>query len=72
MKVHLSRGLLDLSFIQVLPGDWVVVKPNLIKESSLVHRGQWASVLTSPVVIEQVCEHVGSQLRGQGRIRNTK
>jgi hypothetical protein len=32
VKVFLSKHSLDLSFIDVGPGDWVALKPNLIKE----------------------------------------
>ena len=33
MNVYIFRKKIDLSFIKIFPGDWVVIKPNLIKES---------------------------------------
>ncbi len=68
MNVYLNRGPADLSFIRVNPGDWVVVKPNLVKEENLAHPGEWASVITSGELIAQVCERVAEQFAGKGRI----
>lgn len=68
MMVHVYRGRPDLSFIRVNPGEWVVLKPNLVKEVNQAHPGEWVSVITSGELIRQVCEHVARQLAGRGRI----
>ncbi len=68
MKVFIYRREPDLSFIHVNPGDWVVIKPNLIKECKENDSGEWKSVITSSKLIRLVCEHVAKELRGQGRI----
>lgn len=58
----------DLSFITVFAGDWVVIKPNLVKEAKETDPDEWKSVVTSPFLIRQVCEHVCRQLEGKGRV----
>lgn len=68
MNVFVYRDRPDLSFIDVRRGDWVVVKPNLVKESNLAHPGEWASVITSGALIRAVVEHVAAALGGSGRI----
>lgn len=67
-EVFVARGELDLSFITVDPGDWVVLKPNLIKESKENDREEWRSVITGAELIRQVADHVADRLRGRGRI----
>lgn len=66
--VLLSRGAVDLSFILVRPTDWVVIKPNLVKESKENEQGEWISVITSPALIRAVCEHVCAQLGPSGKV----
>jgi len=68
MSVFIFRDEPDLSFIQVNVGDWVVLKPNLVKERNLAHPGEWQSVITSGDLIRKVCIRVGEQLNGHGRI----
>lgn len=68
MRVFVWRGKPDLSFIDVRPGDWVVLKPNLIKECKENDPTHWESVITSPDLIEAVARHVADALAGQGRI----
>ncbi len=68
MNVFVYRGRPDLSFIDVHPGDRVVVKPNLVKETNLGHPGEWESVITSGALIRAVVEHVAAALGGSGRI----
>lgn len=67
-KVYIFRHNLDLSFIKVNPGDWVVIKPNLIKESKETDPNEWRSVITSPDIIEKVCCYVCEQLNGKGKV----
>jgi len=67
MNVYVFRGNLDLSFIRVLPGQWVVLKPNLIKQSKETDANEWRSVITSPEIIEEVCDDVCRKLAGRGK-----
>ena len=59
---------LDLGFIKVNPGDWVVIKPNLVKEGREDRPDEWECVITSPWLIRQVCEHVCKMLQGRGKV----
>lgn len=68
MKVSIFRNDPDFSFINVCRGDWVVIKPNLVREENYAHPGEWESVVTSGSLIRAVCEYVASQLAGTGRI----
>ncbi|MEK7762560.1 MAG: DUF362 domain-containing protein [Nitrospirota bacterium] len=58
----------DLSFVSIERGDWVVIKPNLVKESKETDPAEWRSVITSPELIRQMCEHVCTKLAGTGRV----
>ncbi len=58
----------DLSFVSIERDDWVVIKPNLIKEAKETDPHEWRSVITSPDLIRQMCEHVCQQLAGTGRV----
>ncbi len=70
MNVHIYRSEenYDFSFIDVRPGEWVVLKPNLVKEAKENDPDEWESVVTSPRIIERVCAHVCSRLQGRGRV----
>jgi uncharacterized protein (DUF362 family) len=52
----------------VRPGDSVVLKPNLIRESHAVRFDEWEQVVTHGSVIRVVAELTAEALRGQGRI----
>lgn len=66
--VYIFKGRVDLSFIKVNPGDWVVIKPNLVKEHKENDPAEWRSVITSPELIEQVCVDVCEKLQGRGKV----
>lgn len=68
MKVYIYQQVPDFSFIEVRRGDWVVLKPNLVREENYAHPGEWKSVITSGELIRQVCDYVGSRLNGVGKI----
>jgi uncharacterized protein (DUF362 family) len=68
MIVSVFRNEPDLSFIDVRRGDWVVVKPNLVREENYAHAGEWVSVITSAELIRRVCDYVGDKLGGKGKI----
>jgi uncharacterized protein (DUF362 family) len=54
--------------MDICPGDWVVIKPNLVKESKDNDPSQWECVVTSPTLIGLVCNHVCRRLEGKGRV----
>ncbi|MBI5373888.1 MAG: DUF362 domain-containing protein [Candidatus Schekmanbacteria bacterium] len=68
MNVYIYREKIDLSFIKIIPGDSVVIKPNLIKESKETDPNEWESVITSPKIIELVCEDACKKLSGKGMV----
>ena len=68
MNVHVFRRRPDFSFMRLSPGDWVVLKPNLVKEAKESDPNEWESVITSSTLIEQVCAHVCEALEGRGRV----
>ena len=67
-NVFVWRNSIDLSFIKIIPGDWVVIKPNLVKESKETDPAEWQSVITSPQLIESVCVYVCERLSGRGKV----
>ena len=67
-QVYIFRDKIDLSFITVNPGDWVVIKPNLVKECKETDPNEWKSVVTSPELIELVCTYVCEKLNGKGKV----
>lgn len=66
--VQIFRGKVDLSFIDVRPGDWVVIKPNLVKEHRENDPSEWRSVITDPDLIRVVTEYVAERVTASGRI----
>jgi len=66
--VYISSKLPSLQFIKIELGDWVVIKPNLVKESKETDADEWRSVITSPDLIKAVCEDVCRKLNGTGRV----
>jgi uncharacterized protein (DUF362 family) len=70
MKIflHKRRFHFDINMIDIHSGDWVVIKPNLVKEYKENDRSEWISVITSADIIEQICEIVCRKLNGSGRI----
>jgi len=51
-----------------MPGEWVVLKPNLVKQSKETDPQEWRSVITDPILICRVCEEVCKKLKGRGRV----
>lgn len=68
MKVYISTKKPALDFISLTENDWVVIKPNLVKESKETDPNEWESVITSPKLIKDVAEYVCEQLKGTGKI----
>ena len=66
--VYVFKGKVDLSFVRVNPGDWVVIKPNLVKEHKENDPSEWRSVITSPELIREVCLDVCRKLNGKGKV----
>lgn len=67
MNIKLSQDI-DVSLIRIEAGNWVVIKPNLVKESKETDEKEWESVITSPRLIREVAEHVCKQLGGTGKV----
>jgi uncharacterized protein (DUF362 family) len=68
MNVYIFQKKIDLSFIKIFPGDWVVIKPNLIKESIKDIGSEWEATVTSPKIIKLVCEYVCQKLKSKGKV----
>jgi len=68
MDVYIFRDRINLSFIKINPGDWVVLKPNFVKEGKENDLNEWQCVVTSPDIIKLVCDYVCENLEGKGRI----
>lgn len=66
--VYLEKKSLDFSFIDIYPGDNVVIKPNLVKQSKETDQNEWRSVITEPQLIEKVCLYVCDKLKGKGKV----
>lgn len=67
-NVYIFRNKIDLSFIKIFPGDWVVIKPNLIKESIKDNDSEWDATVASPKIIKLVCEYVCEKLKSKGKV----
>ena len=52
----------------IKPGNRVLIKPNLIKESHLYRRDDWEYIITHPTIIYGVIEQVLKILNGTGEI----
>jgi uncharacterized protein (DUF362 family) len=50
------------------PGDHVVLKPNLIRESHSERPDEWEQVITHPSIIRAVLDYVLTALEGRGRV----
>jgi uncharacterized protein (DUF362 family) len=67
-KILISNKNISFHFITIIPNDWVVIKPNLVKESKETDPDEWESVITSPKLIREVTEYVCQQLKGTGKV----
>ena len=68
MKVSINNNSINVNFIHIELNQWVVLKPNLVKESKETDPDEWESVITSPNLIRQVAERVCQQLKGTGKV----
>lgn len=66
--VQIFRGQPDFSLFEIRQGDWVVIKPNLVKQYKENDHNEWRSVVTDAGLIRQVCHYVCQQLQGTGRV----
>lgn len=64
----LDRFIPDRFFLQVHPGDAVILKPNWVFESHKDRPDEWEYVITHPAVITAVLRKVLARLDGSGRI----
>jgi uncharacterized protein (DUF362 family) len=68
MTIYIYKNKVSLNFIKIHSGDWVVIKPNFVKESKENDNKEWKSVITSPEIIELVCNDVCQKLKGNGKV----
>jgi uncharacterized protein (DUF362 family) len=68
MNIFIFKEKINLEFIQINPNDWVIIKPNLVKQSKETDPLEWESVITSSKLIELVCKDVCQKLKGTGRV----
>ena len=67
--IHLyDKDALALDWMEIHPGDHVVLKPNLVKEGREDKPDEWECVITSPWLIRRVCEYVCEKLQGKGLV----
>jgi len=66
--VQIFRGTPDFSLFEVRRGDWVVIKPNLVKQYKENDHNEWRSVVTDAGLIRKVCDYVCRELAGSGRV----
>lgn len=52
----------------IQPGDHVLLKPNLIRESHTVKKNEWEQVITHPSIIRAVLDYVFIALKGRGKV----
>lgn len=50
------------------PGDVVLIKPNLIRESHLIRQEEWTQVITHGSVIRAILDFVFISLKGEGKV----
>lgn len=68
MIVHVNKNTPYLSFIEINPGETIVIKPNLVKEFKENDPNEWESVITSKFLIRTVAEYVCARLNKSGRL----
>jgi len=66
--VHIFCGEPDFSLFEIRRGDWVVIKPNLVKQYKENDHNEWRSVVTDAGLIRKVCDYVCQKLAGSGRV----
>jgi uncharacterized protein (DUF362 family) len=67
-QVYIYKNQPDLSWMEIHPGEKVVLKPNLVKESVYGDMNSWQHVITSEYIIRLVSEYVAKKLEGKGEI----
>ena len=58
MNVYVNEQFPYLDFMDIRPGDRVVLKPNLVKEGKETDKNEWKCVVTSPELIRYVANYV--------------
>lgn len=66
--VRIQNSIPDAFQFSILPDDWVVLKPNLVKQSKENDPNEWESVVTQARVIEAVLHSVCEQLGPKGKV----
>ena len=65
MNVYVNEQFPYLDFMDIRPGDRVVLKPNLVKEGKETDKNEWKCVVTSPELIRYVANYVCEKLGGK-------
>ena len=68
MNVYVNEQFPYLDFMDIRPGDRVVLKPNLVKEGKETDKNEWKCVVTSPELIRYVANYVCEKLGGKGEV----
>ena len=66
--VYIFNNKPNLSWMEINPGEKVVLKPNLVRESIYDDINSWRHVITSEKIIRLVSEYVAEKLKGEGEI----
>jgi len=65
---HFGKGTWNPLGLLISPGDTVVIKPNLIRESHIVRESEWEQIITHGSIIRAVIDYAYIALKGKGRI----
>ena len=72
MNVYVNEQFPYLDFMDIRPGDRVVLKPNLVKEGKETDKNEWKCVVTSPELIRYVATVVFITIEQPKLIRNIR
>ena len=65
--IEVLQDYLD-DMLSLFGGEWVVIKPNLVKQYRENDPDEWKSVITSPSLIRQVARHCAEKVGEGGRV----
>jgi uncharacterized protein (DUF362 family) len=66
--IRIVSTLNQWDWLQVRTGEWVVIKPNLVKQFKENDHHEWECVITDKQLIEDVCFEVCKRLGSNGKI----
>jgi len=53
IEIKVYKKNVEFPFIKIKPGDWVVIKPNLVKEFKETDPNKWQSVIITNEILIQ-------------------